>query len=232
MTTVLSCLLSCLIALPGQCQDAGLEEHIGTGRFRGNLWEERSMQLSWERMDGIKSQSVPNTVEEGRRNSRIRPLDIFEQKELLFASPAFEVILLQHLTFGKFRAGPGGGDLVVQPSGVFQTRGDIISLGGTPTPAIFEITTNRLQWLEVLLPGSVHLGASGEGYLSARPFTDFGHGRFILELKPRPHKNYLQVGGELQLISCCEPKAGDFSGSMQIIFRPLTNPFHPDFPIR
>lgn len=137
--------------------------------------------------------------------------------------PSFEAVLVQEMSFGGFRVGAGEAEIFLNPSGTVQTRGHIAVLDHQMRPAVFQITTDSLRLLEVRLPESFHLQSGvGVGPLAVRPFTEYGTGRFVMELLPRPQINILRIGGALT-IPALENKArsGEFSSPFRIEFIPL-----------
>ena len=215
-----------IVPVSGQGVKAGLGESGNVGRpYAAQREDQRAPLFLEERMNRINALPLPGSAESPASGPWMYASYLTGQPGAVFTAAAFDVVLLQALSFGKIRIGPGGGELVVQPSGAVASGGDIVSLGGMPLPAIFEITTDSLRWLEVLLPGALHLEAPGAPHLIAKPLTDQGRQHFIVELKPRPHQNRLRIGGALQLLPGREAVASDFSGSMEILFRPLAHPF-------
>lgn len=137
--------------------------------------------------------------------------------------PAFEAVLVQDMSFGDFRVGAGEGGISLDPSGAIQTRGSVAVLNRRMRPAVFQISTDSMRLLEVRLPAFFHLqSGSGIQALVVRPFTEYGSGRFLIALRPRPYLNILRIGGELTVLPLAEKgQAGIFSSDFRIEFFPL-----------
>lgn len=140
----------------------------------------------------------------------------------LTSSP-FEAILVQDMSFGDFRIRTGEGGISLSPSGAIQTMGSIDILDRRMRPAVFQITTDSLRFLEVWLPEVFYLQSEGGAPpLAVRPVTAHGSGRFLMELQPRPAVNMLRIGGELTILSVANKvQPGEFSAAFQIVFIPL-----------
>ena len=137
--------------------------------------------------------------------------------------PSFEAVLVQEMSFGGFRVHAGEAEIILSPSGTVQTRGHIAVMDRQMRPAVFQITTDSLRLLEVRLPDAFNLQSEmGVGFLAVRPFTEYGTGRFIMELLPRPQLNILRIGGVLTIPSLeNKARSGDFSAPFRIEFIPL-----------
>lgn len=137
--------------------------------------------------------------------------------------PAFEVVLVQDMSFGDFRVGAGEGGISLDPSGAIQTWGSVAVLDRRMRPAVFQISTDSIRLLEVRLPEAFFLqSGSGVQVLSVRPFSEYGSGRFLIALRPRPYLNILRIGGELSILPLAEKgQAGIFSSDFRIEFFPL-----------
>jgi hypothetical protein len=139
------------------------------------------------------------------------------------SNPAFEAVLVQDMSFGDFRVGPGAGGISLDPSGTIQTRGNIAVLDRRMRPAVFQITTDSVRLLEVQLPDVFYLQSrEGAEPLAVRPITVYGSGRFLMELRPRPVVNMLRIGGELTILPLAnKAQPGEFSAAFQIAFVPV-----------
>ena len=136
---------------------------------------------------------------------------------------AFEVVLVQDMSFGDFRVGTGEGGISLSPSGAIQIHGSIAVLDRRMRPAVFQITTDSVRLLEVQLPDVFYLQSrEGAEPLAVRPITVYGSGRFLMELRPRPEVNMLRIGGELTILSpATKAPSGEFSAAFRIAFIPV-----------
>ena len=209
-------LLFLLAGITGYGQQATAPKGSGEGTIQ-------EWKAPWKGYQVFPKEQVGQMLWEGRRPSTDGLVEPIFQFEHSGSKPSFEAILVQDMSFGNFQAGPGGGGIFLEPSGAIQTKGSIAILDRRLRPAIFQISTDSVRLLEVWLPEAFNLENGGDSHiLVVRPFTDLGTGRFFIELRPRPHLNFLHIGGELTVMPPgTSGKAGRFSSAFRIEFVPL-----------
>jgi len=83
---------------------------------------------------------------------------------------------LADLDYGIIAAGGGGGTMRIRPDGTHTFTGDVVSQGGDPHPAEFEVSGYAGLVYNVSMPSSIELADSGGNSMTVARFTSSNNG--------------------------------------------------------
>lgn len=129
-----------------------------------------------------------------------------------------QVFTVQHMNFGSFFNGSGGGQVILSPEGFRTATGNILLAAGTYFQAIFDVRLIPGRWVQIHLGSATTLelaGGGGSMLLTIGP-TDRGTG--FVTTGGHPFRNPVKVGGTLTVGNTATNPPGNYSGSFFITF--------------
>jgi len=129
-----------------------------------------------------------------------------------------QVFTVQHLNFGSFFNGTGGGQVILSPEGFRTSTGSVLLAAGTFHQAIFDLRLIPGRWVQIQLgPATTleHQGGGGSMSLTIGP-TDRGTG--FVTTGGHPFRNPVKVGGTLTVGNSAANPPGNYSGTFYITF--------------
>jgi hypothetical protein len=159
-----------------------------------------------------------------RQNSLL--LVIFASALLLFSvidlsaqepPPVVDATVSQILSFGAFTSSPGIGHVSISPGGV-RTTDNVVPLGGFPSNAVINVTTNRPALLSMLIGSNIKLiHISGKFMTLHIEDTDIDPPSPFIVQHP-PGNVEVKFGGTLDVGDIGSNPAGDYSGTFDVTF--------------
>ena len=128
------------------------------------------------------------------------------------------VITSQNLSFGNFAQGALGGTVGVSYNGTRSWTGNIVLLiGGSVSPALFDIVANPGTLITIVNGSDVSLNGSNGGTLILHIGTSSTGSPFITTVA-RPSPTHVYIGGTLTVNNPGANPPGDYSGIFQVTF--------------
>lgn len=125
----------------------------------------------------------------------------------------------QGLNFGSFTQGISGGSVIIYPTGVRSTTGDVLQLSsGIPfSPAIFEVEANVGTVVSILNGPNIQLSGSNGGSMTLQLGSSNTGSPFIANVAP-PGRTEVRIGGTLYVGSPLANPGGEYSGTFMVTF--------------
>ena len=125
----------------------------------------------------------------------------------------------QGLNFGAFTQGVTGGTVIIYPTGVRSTTGDVLQLpSGIPfSPAIFEVEANVGTVVSIINGPDVQLNGSNGGSMLLQLGGSSTGSPFITTIPP-PARTEVRIGGTLFVGSQLANPGGEYSGTFMVTF--------------
>ena len=145
--------------------------------------------------------------------SRVNAQEAPPRPIVVYVNPA------QGLNFGNFTLGVTGGSVIIYPSGIRSTTGDIMQLsGGIPfSPAIFEVEANLGTVISIMNGPNVQLNGSNGGTMMLQLGSSSTGSPFIANVAP-PARTEVRIGGTLYVGNPLANPGGSYSGSFMVTF--------------
>ncbi|HCT69799.1 hypothetical protein SDC9_08875 [bioreactor metagenome] len=130
-----------------------------------------------------------------------------------------KVSTYQHLNFGAFINGSGGGTITIEPGGSRNITGDIIPVyhGYQYHPAIFEVEANAGVVISILNGPAITLTGNNGGSMLLQLGQSLPVSPFVNSTHP-PFKTQIMVGGTLMVGNFLANPPGDYTGQFFITF--------------
>lgn len=130
-----------------------------------------------------------------------------------------KVSTYQHLNFGAFINGSGGGTITIEPGGSRNITGDIIPVyhGYQYHPAIFEVEANAGVVISILNGPAITLTGNNGGSMLLHLGQSLPVSPFVNSTHP-PFKTQIMVGGTLMVGNFLANPPGDYTGQFFITF--------------
>lgn len=129
------------------------------------------------------------------------------------------VFAVQNLNFGTIYQGNAGGTVSVSTAGSRSVTGDVVAItrGSAVYPAIFEVEAPAGTIVTIQNGADVPLSGSNGGSMTLRLGASYPASPFTTTVTP-PSRTQVSIGGTLTVGNTAASKAGNYSGTFNIIF--------------
>ena len=130
-----------------------------------------------------------------------------------------EVNTSQFLNFGAFTTGTNAGTVTVDHTGNRTKTGDVflLTLGASPSPALFDITANPGTIIQISSPTSIELTGTNGGVIFL-DINSFSTGQTFITTANPPGVNEVFVGGTLRMENDSAAPPGRYNGQFSLTF--------------
>lgn len=132
--------------------------------------------------------------------------------------PIVVTVTAQQLTFGAFTHGAIGGTVIISPTGLRSSTGDVILLGIYPfNPTLYEIVANPGTVISILNGPDAILPGSNGGSITLTIGNSNPASPFVTTAVP-PNPNLLYIGGTITIGNSAANPPGTYSGTYDVTF--------------
>jgi hypothetical protein len=125
------------------------------------------------------------------------------------------ISIIQNLSFGTFCTGSSGGKVIMPCTGSRSTTGDIVLIPSDQgSPAILQIIVDNTDYITITTGTIINL-TNGSGGSMTLNINDFYPAS---PFSPVIGQNNVKIGGNLTVGSSSSTPAGDYNGSLEVIF--------------